>query len=224
MTRPPPSPCFRHCLRRRSRTSPRTGSSPTPRSASVFQLDEKDFEKSHARRTRRPRREQPAVMTGLVFAGANNPKTPGRGIVTGESLIDLDLSGLDLAVLSACETGLGDVAGGEGTFGLQRAFHLAGTRDVVASLWKVPDAPTAALMALFYRNLWEKSLTPMESLRQAQLEIYRNPGQIAELAKGFRGKFEEVPGIGGAVDIKPGKDGKAHPLLWAAFSLSGPGR
>ena len=143
-------------------------------------------------------------------------------IVTGESLIDLDLSGLELAVLSACETGLGDVAGGEGTFGLQRAFHMAGTRDVVASLWKVPDAPTAALMALFYRNLWTKNLPPMESLRQAQLEIYRNPGSMLDLAKGFRGKFDEVPGTG--MDIKPTRDGKAHSLLWAAFTLSGPGR
>src|SRR5262249_56916687 len=49
------------------------------------------------------------VMTGLVFAGANRPDTPGRGIATGEALVDLNLSGLDLAVLSACETGLGDV-------------------------------------------------------------------------------------------------------------------
>jgi CHAT domain-containing protein len=111
----------------------------------------------------------PMVMTGLVFAGANKPGTPGRGIITGEALVDLDLSGLELAVLSACETGLGDVAGGEGTFGLQRAFHLAGTRDVVASLWKVPDRPTAALMALFYRNLWDKEMAPVEALRQAQL-------------------------------------------------------
>jgi len=120
---------------------------------SIFQLDPKDYEQS--RRGERIGRaaNTPLVMTGLVFAGANNPKTPGRGIVTGESLIDLDLSGLDLAVLSACETGLGDVAGGEGTFGLQRAFHMAGTRDVIASLWKVPDQSTAALMALFYRNL-----------------------------------------------------------------------
>jgi CHAT domain-containing protein len=157
-----------------------------------------------------------------VFAGANDPKTPGRGLLTGEQLIDLDLSGLELAVLSACETGLGDVAGGEETFGLQRAFHYAGTRDVVASLWKVPDAPTAALMALFYRNLWEKNLSPMEALRQAQLEIYRNPGKIPELAKGFRGKFEEVVGLGAA--SQPSEDGKAHPLIWAAFTLSGPGR
>ncbi len=190
----------------------------------IFQLDEKDYEKSMRGERIGRAANSPLVMTGLVFAGANNPKTPGRGIVTGEALIDLDLSGLDLAVLSACETGLGDVAGGEGTFGLQRAFHYAGTRDVVASLWKVPDQSTAALMALFYRNLWEKNLSPMEALRQAQLAIYRNPGAIPKLAEGFRGKFEEVPGAGGEADIKPGKDGKAHPLLWAAFTLSGPGR
>jgi CHAT domain-containing protein len=150
------------------------------------------------------------VMTGLVLAGANKPGTPGRGIVTGEALVDLDLSGLELAVLSACESGLGDV-------------DLAGTRDVVASLWKVPDRPTAALMALFYRNLWEKNLSPAEALRQAQLEVYRNPGKVAELAEGFRGKFVEVPGSGEEA-VKPGADGKAHPRLWAAFSLSGPGR
>ena len=190
---------------------------------SVFQLDEKDYEQSQRGERIGRAANSPLVMTGLVFAGANNPKTFGRGIVTGESLIDLDLSGLELAVLSACETGLGDVAGGEGTFGLQRAFHLAGTRDVVASLWKVPDQSTAALMALFYRNLWDKNLTPMESLRQAQLEIYRTPAKIPELAKGFRGKFEEVPGATDA-EVKAGKDGKAHPLLWAAFTLSGPGR
>jgi CHAT domain-containing protein len=163
------------------------------------------------------------VMTGLVFAGANKPDTPGRGVLTGEALVDVNLSGLDLAVLSACETGLGDVADGEGTFGLQRAFHLAGTRDVVASLWKVPDRPTAALMALFYRNLWEKSLPPVEALRQAQLEIYHHPEKIAELAAGFRGTFKEVPGSGAEV-VNPSPDGKPHPRLWAAFTLSGVGR
>jgi CHAT domain-containing protein len=164
----------------------------------------------------------PMVMTGLVFAGANKPDTPGRGIVTGEALVDLDLSGLELAVLSACETGLGDVAGGEGTFGLQRAFHLAGTRDVIASLWKVPDRPTAALMALFYQNLWEKDLPPIEALRQAQLAIYREPAKITELAATFRGKFVEIGNA--AAEVPPtSPDGKAHPRLWAAFTLSGPG-
>ena len=189
---------------------------------SSFHIDPKDFEQSAQGERIGKAAQNPLVMTGLVFAGANLPATPGRGIVTGESIVDLDLSGLELAVLSACETGLGDVAGGEGSFGLQRAFHLAGTRDVIASLWKVPDQSTAALMALFYRNLWEKGLTPLESLRQAQLEIYRNPGKIGDLAKDFRGKFEVVSGAAG--EVKPGKDGAAHPLLWAAFALSGPGR
>jgi CHAT domain-containing protein len=189
----------------------------------LFQLDDKDYATS-ARGERIGRAiNNPLVMTGLVFAGANNPKAPGRGILTGEQLIDLDLSGLDLAVLSACETGLGDVAGGEGTFGLQRAFHYAGTRNVVASLWKVPDQSTAALMGLFYRNLWERNLSPMESLRQAQLEIYKNPDRIPNLAKGFRGKFETVDGSGEVV-VKPTADGKTPPLFWAAFVLSGPGR
>jgi CHAT domain-containing protein len=195
-----------------------------PSFRSVFRLDEKDYEKAPWGELIGRAANSPLVMTGLVFAGANHPRTPGRGIVTGEALIDLDLSGLDLAVLSACETGLGEVAGGEGTFGLQRAFHLAGTHNVVASLWKVPDEPTAALMALFYRNLWENKQSPLEALRRAQLEIHKNPGKIPELAKGFRGKFVEVPGMGVASAIKPNPDGTAHPLLWAAFSLSGPGR
>jgi CHAT domain-containing protein len=193
-----------------------------PSFRSQFQLDEKDFRIVQWGERIGRVANSPLLMTGLVFAGANNPKTPGRGILTGESLIDLDLSGLELAVLSACETGLGDVAGGEGTFGLQRAFHIAGTRNVIASLWKIPDQSTAALMGLFYKNLWERNLSPMESLRQAQLEIYRNPGKIGELAKGFRGPFKEVAGKGD-LEIKPGTDGKAHPLHWAAFTLSGPG-
>jgi CHAT domain-containing protein/tetratricopeptide (TPR) repeat protein len=165
----------------------------------------------------------PLVMTGLVFAGANRPETPGRGVLTGEALVDVDLSGLELAVLSACETGLGDVADGEGTFGLQRAFHLAGTRNVVASLWQVPDRPTAALMALFYQNLWQKDLPPIEALRQAQLEIYRHPERIAALATGFRGKFVEVAGSRDE-PVLALANGTAHPRLWAAFTLSGPGR
>jgi CHAT domain-containing protein/tetratricopeptide (TPR) repeat protein len=196
-----------------------------PSFRSVFQLDDKDYENRGGERVGKAALS-PLVMTGLVFAGANQEKTPGRGIVTGEQLIDLDLSGLELAVLSACETGLGDVAGGQGTFGLQRAFHYAGTTNVVCSLWKVPDASTAALMNLFYTNLWDKNLSPLESLRQAQLAVYRNPGRIAEWAKGFRGQFELVKGAGGAAETRPtpSRDGKAHPLDWAAFTLSGPGR
>ena len=123
-------------------------------------------------------------MSGLVMAGANRTETPGRGLVTGEALVDRDLSGLELAVLSACETGLGDVAGGEGVFGLQRAFHLAGCKNVVASLWKVPDAATAALMGEFYRALWDDKLPPLLALQKAQLAVYRaDPRQFQELAR-----------------------------------------
>jgi CHAT domain-containing protein len=116
-----------------------------------------------------------------------------------------------------------DKAGSQGTFGMQRAFHYASTRNVIASLCKVPGESAAALMGFFYHNLWEKNLSSLESLRQVQLEIYKNPAKIGNLAIGFRGKFEEVLGKGD-LEIKPDKDGRAHPLLWAAFSLSGPGR
>jgi CHAT domain-containing protein len=164
----------------------------------------------------------PLVLTGLVLAGANKPGTPGRGLLTGELLIDRDLSGLELTVLSACETGLGDVAGGEGVFGLQRAFHQAGARNVVATLWQVDDRATAALMAVFYRELWDKGRPPIEALRRAQLAIYRNPGKVTELAQGLRG-FKVVPGSGTASPPTEARDGRAPPRLWAAFTLSGPG-
>src|SRR5262249_57169198 len=97
-------------------------------------------------------------------AGANLPGKeagPDGGILTAEALAGLNLSGLELAVLSACETGLGEAADGEGVFGLQRAFHLAGTRNVVASLWKVNDDATAALIALVYHHLWRANLRPL---------------------------------------------------------------
>ena len=165
----------------------------------------------------------PMVLSGLVLAGANRAETPGRGLLTGELLIDRDLSGLDLAVLSACETGLGEKAGGEGVFGLQRAFHGAGAHNVVATLWQVDDQATAALMAVFYRELWDKGQPPLEALRRAQLVIYRNPKQIPELAQGLRGKFKVVPGSGKEAPPPAGPDGRAHPRLWAAFTLSGPG-
>lgn len=199
-----------------------------PKFRSAFDLDEQDYRMSPTGERVGRAVNSPLVMSGLVLAGANHPNTPGRGIVTGEALVDLDLSGLELAVLSACETGLGDVAGGEGSYGLQRAFHYTGARNVVASLWKVPDEGTAALMGSFYRHLWEKDLPPIEALRQAQLELRRaDSKKIADLAKGFRGTFLKVPGSGAeekTFDLKPSNDGATHPLHWAAFTLSGVGK
>ena len=107
----------------------------------------------------------PGLLSGLVFAGANHPPDANGddGILTAEEVAALDLSATRLAVLSACETGLGPVAGGEGVLGLQRAFQVAGTQTVVASLWKVGDESTRVLMERFYENLWEKKLGTLEA-------------------------------------------------------------
>jgi CHAT domain-containing protein len=74
-----------------------------------------------------------------------------------------------MVVLSACQTGLGDVAGGERVFGLRRAFGLAGARTVVATLWSIPDGEL--LMPLFHALLWDKKISKVAALRQARLAI-----------------------------------------------------
>src|SRR5205807_2929775 len=121
-------------------------------------------------------------LAGANRRGADAPRD--GGILTAEAVAGLPLDHLELAVLSACETGLGEAAGGEGVFGLQRAFHLGGARHVVASLWKVDDEATAALMTLFYRNIWEQKLPPIEALRRAQLAVRYNPGMVREWSAG----------------------------------------
>ena len=112
----------------------------------------------------------PGLLSGLVLAGANQPATAERedGILTALEVSEMDLSRVQLATLSACETGLGETAGGEGMLGLQRAFQTAGAKTVIASLWKVPDRATQALMSRFHENLWQKKMSKLESLREAQ--------------------------------------------------------
>ena len=112
----------------------------------------------------------PGVLSGIVLAGANRRPENGKddGILTALEVGELDLGGVELATLSACETGLGKTAGGEGILGLQRAFQTAGARSVVASLWKVPDHATQVLMDRFYDNLWNKKLGKLDSLMEAQ--------------------------------------------------------
>jgi CHAT domain-containing protein len=178
----------------------------------------------------------PGLLCGLVFAGANQPaKDPVTGVVnfgsavmTAEEIAGLDLSGCELAVLSACETGRGSVAGGEGVLGLQRAFHQAGTRTVVASLWKVDDDATAALMAIFYHQLWRLNKPPIEALRCAQLALCRHPELVGQLAT-VRGTpdFDKLvqrpePALGAGHDQGP-RD-RAPVKQWAAFVLSGWGK
>jgi CHAT domain-containing protein len=192
-----------------------------PKFRSALQIDPKEFGERGVP-DRRGGARSPLALSGLVFAGANQggaEAAEDRGIVTAEGLIGLRLEGLDLAVLSACETGLGEAGGGEGVYGLQRAFHVAGCRDVVASLWKVNDDATQALMSLFYRNLWEKKLSPAEALRQAQLTLYRNPSALAVAQR--RGVDFSESDLPKEAD-KPAGQGKHSPTAhWAAFTFSG---
>ena len=190
----------------------------------VFQLDEKLFGRMGRERSTAGARS-PMVLSGLVCAGANVEGTPNRGVVTADAIVGLDLRKLNLAVLSACETGLGDVAGGEGVYGLVRAFHVAGTRNVVASLWKVDDEATAALMVLFYRQMWGKEkVTPMEALRRAQLAVYRDPGHIKEWAAGRGPDPKRIVAGSSTTPKEKGPKAKTSPArAWAAFVISGPG-
>jgi CHAT domain-containing protein len=190
-----------------------------PEFRSAIQVDPKLFD-YRGFGERRGGARSPLVLSGLVLAGANRQgeeAAPDHGIITAEGLIGLRMEGLELAVLSACETGLGESGGGEGVYGLQRAFHVAGCKNVIASLWKVDDAATQALMTLFYRNLWEKKLDPAEALRQAQLTLYRNPAAV-EVVKKRGADFTESD----LPEVKPDARRKHAPTAhWAAFTFSG---
>ncbi|MBI3136275.1 MAG: CHAT domain-containing protein [Bacteroidetes bacterium] len=106
--------------------------------------------------------QNPLMRSGLVFAGANDfwngeiTETENNGVLTALDVINIDLRQNKLVVMSACESGLGDIVGGEGVYGLQRAFKMAGTDFIIMSLWQVPDQETAEFMQTFYRLLFEK--------------------------------------------------------------------
>jgi CHAT domain-containing protein/tetratricopeptide (TPR) repeat protein len=191
---------------------------------SVLHLDEQAFERSRRGEKVGVGARSPLALSGLVLAGANVPardsEQEGGAILAAEAIAGLDLDNLELAVLSACDTGLGEVAGGEGVFGLQRAFHIAGCKNVVASLWQVDDEAAAALMALFYHHLWAQKLPPIEALRQAQLTLYRHPDRIPALARERGPDFDRVARRPAAASSRA----RAPARLWAGFALSGAGR
>lgn len=102
----------------------------------------------------------PLLRTGLVLSGANrvwqgNKAIPQAedGVLTAYEVANLNLQNTKLVVLSACETGLGEIQGSEGVYGLQRAFKMAGVNNIIMSLWPVPDKETQELMVAFYNNL-----------------------------------------------------------------------
>ncbi len=143
--------------------------------------------------------KHPGLLSGLVCAGANrggslDDEAGDDGYLTAEEVGWLDLSGVELVVLSACETGLGRAQSGEGLIGLRRAFQTAGARTVISSLWSVKDESTAELMRDFYKNLWLRGMGRHEALRAAQLAMLR------------RNRMEH---------------GASLPSTWGAFVLSG---
>lgn len=166
----------------------------------------------------------PSLLSGLVLAGANQQTADSSlddGILRAAEIEASPMRGVDLIVLSACETGLGPVAGGEGLTGLQRAFHVAGASSVVSSLWKVDDAATQELMRRFYTNLWIKKQSKIDALRNAQLWMLRNPGELAALGvedTETRGAVRDRRKRVVAVQEKPAK---TSPFFWASFQLSG---
>ena len=136
------------------------------------------------------------TRSGLVLAGANNvvkkvkiPKGVEDGILYADEVSSINLSSVDLLVLSACQSGLGDISSSEGVFGLQRGFKLSGVRSIIMSLWKVSDSATRLLMSELYKNLI-KGQEKREALVNAQMTL-----RICE-----NGKFD-------------------NPEYWAAFIL-----
>lgn len=140
--------------------------------------------------------------SGLIFAGANNawlnrsqlPEALDDGILTAQEISQLNFAGTDLVVMSACQTGLGDVTS-EGVFGLQRAFKQAGVQTLLMSLWPVNDEATQVMMTEFYKQL-STGCSKRNAFYRAQQKVKASTFQIND--KSVSGK---------------------HPSFWAAFVM-----
>jgi len=142
--------------------------------------------------------ENPLRLAGLALAGANRRAGVGPdeedGVLTAEEVATLDLSGVEWAVLSACETGVGQVQSGEGMLGLRRSFEVAGARTLITSLWPVDDEATRAFMAALYEARLGRGLSSADAMREAGRQV------LAGRRRSGR---------------------SAHPFYWAAFVAAG---
>lgn len=142
--------------------------------------------------------ESPLLLSGLALAGANQRSAAGPddedGILTAEEVAALDLDGVEWAVLSACDSGLGQIRGGEGVFGLRRAFRTAGTRTVIMSLWPVEDRAARAWMRALYTARLHDRLSTADAMHQASQTVLAD-----RRARGL----------------------STHPLYWSGFVAAG---
>ncbi len=142
---------------------------PDPKLTEKQAVEEKAFKVS----------DQPMIRSGLVLANANfawktgRPASQGKedGILTAYEISQMNLSNTELAVLSACETGLGDLYGNEGVYGLQRAFKIAGVRYLIMSLWQVPDFQTQVFMSTFYKHWLDGKMPVPDAFRATQSDM-----------------------------------------------------
>jgi CHAT domain-containing protein len=142
--------------------------------------------------------QNPLLLAGLALAGANRRSTArpedDDGILTAEEVAAMNLDGVEWAVLSACDTGLGQIKTGEGVFGLRRAFQLAGVRTVIMSLWSVEDEATRLWMRHLYEGRLLRHLSTADAVREANLSVLRD-----RRAKGL----------------------STHPFYWGGFVAAG---
>lgn len=142
--------------------------------------------------------DNPLRLSGLALAGANQralaAQDEDEGILTAEEVAALNLAGVEWAVLSACDTGIGEIKTGEGVFGLRRAFQVAGARTVIMSLWSVDDEATREWMRALYQGRFQKALSTADAVHAANLAVLR-----ARRARGL----------------------STHPFYWAGFVAAG---
>lgn len=143
-------------------------------------------------------RENPLLLSGLILAGANRRNEASTdqddGVLTAEEVAALNLSGVEWAVLSGCDTGVGEVRAGEGVFGLRRAFQVAGAKSVIMSLWPVEDQTTSRWMSKLYEGRLMKKLATTDAVNEASLALLHG-----QRAKGL----------------------STHPFYWTGFVAAG---